>query len=238
VAIRSLPVRFALDRAGPVGNDGATHSGSFDLAYLGCLPGMVIMAPSDEAELVHTVATAVAIDDRPCAFRYPRGEGTGIALPTRGEVFTLGKGRLLREGNNIAILSLGTRLGDAMKAADELAVRGFPTTVADARFAKPIDTAMIEQLAKHHEVLIVIEEGSVGGFSSAVLHHLASRGLLDRGLKVRPMVLPDIFIDHDSQAKQLAVAGLTAKDMVATALAAMGIEASGPLQAKLAGLLR
>jgi 1-deoxy-D-xylulose-5-phosphate synthase len=236
VAIQSLPVRFALDRAGPVGNDGATHSGSFDLAYLGCLPGMVIMAPSDEAELMHMVATAVSINDRPSAFRYPRGEGTGVALPTRGEVLALGKGRVLREGNNIAILSLGTRLGDAMKAADELAVRGFPTTVADARFAKPIDTAMIEQLAKHHEVLIVIEEGSVGGFSSAVLHHLASRGLLDHGLKVRPMVLPDIYIDHDSQAKQLAVAGLTAKDMVNTALAAMGIEAAGPTQVKQATL--
>jgi 1-deoxy-D-xylulose-5-phosphate synthase len=224
VAIQSLPVRFAMDRAGLVGADGCTHAGSFDIAYLGCLPGMVIMAPADEAELVHTVTTAVAINDRPSAFRYPRGEGTGVALPTKGEVWTLGKGRLLREGKNIAILSLGTRLGDAMKAADELAVRGFPTTVADARFAKPIDTAMIEQLARHHEVLIVIEEGAVGGFSSAVLHHLAGRGLLDRGLKVRPMVLPDLFIDHDSQAKQLAVAGLTAKDIVATALAAMGVE--------------
>lgn len=197
---------------------------------------MVIMAPSDEAELMHVVATSVAINDRPSAFRYPRGEGTGVALPTRGEVLTLGRGRLLREGNNIAILSLGPRLGDAMKAADELAVRGFPTTVADARFAKPIDTALIEQLAKHHEVLIVIEEGSIGGFSSAVLHHLATRGLLDHGLKVRPMVLPDIFIDHNSQAKQLAVAGLTAKDMVNTALAAMGIEAASPPQAKQATL--
>jgi 1-deoxy-D-xylulose-5-phosphate synthase len=243
VAIQSLPVRFAMDRAGPVGNDGATHSGSFDLAYLGCLPGMVIMAPADEAELMHSVATAVTINDRPSAFRYPRGEGTGVALPTRGEVLTLGKGRLLREGNNIAILSLGPRLADAMKAADELAVRGFPTTVADARFAKPIDTAMIEQLAKHHEVLLLIEEGSVGGFSSAVLHHLASKGLLDHGLKVRPMVLPDIFIDHDSQTKQLAVAGLTAKDMVVTALAAMGIDMAAPSQTRQpqtwqAGILR
>ena len=238
VAIQSLPVRFAMDRAGPVGNDGATHSGSFDLAFLGCLPGMVIMAPSDEAELVHTVATAVAINDRPSAFRYPRGEGTGVALPTKGEVFTLGKGRMMREGNNIAILSLGSRLTDALKAADELAVRGFPTTVADARFAKPIDTAMIEQLAKHHEVLIIIEEGSIGGFSAAVLHHLANRGLLDHGLKVRPMVLPDIFIDHDSQAKQIAVAGLSAKDMVATALSAMGIEATGSAPSKQVGLVR
>ena len=159
VAIQSLPVRFAIDRAGLVGADGATHAGSFDLAYLGCLPGMVIMAPSDEAELVHVVATAAAIDDRPSAFRYPRGEGTGVALPTAGEILALGMGRVLREGSSIAILSLGTRLGDALKAADELAARGFPTTVADARFAKPIDTALVEQLARHHEVLITIEEG-------------------------------------------------------------------------------
>ncbi len=228
VSIQSLPVRFAMDRAGPVGADGATHSGTFDLAYLGCLPGMVIMAPSDEAELMHAVATAVAIDDRPSAFRYPRGEGVGVALPTRGEVLSLGKGRIMREGNSIAILSLGPRLADAMKAADELAARGLPATVADGRFAKPLDTAMIEQLARHHEVLIIIEEGSIGGFSSAVLHHLAIKGLLDRGLKVRPMVMPDIYIDHESQAKQLAQAGLTAKDIVATALAAIGIEAAAP----------
>jgi 1-deoxy-D-xylulose-5-phosphate synthase len=225
VAIQSLPVRFAMDRAGPVGADGATHSGSFDISYLGCLPNMVIMAPSDEAELVHMVATSAAIDDRPSAFRYPRGEGTGVAIPTEGEVLALGKGRIIREGNSIAILSLGTRLADAMKAADELAARGFPTTVADARFAKPLDTAMIEQLAKHHAVLITIEEGSIGGFGSAVMHHLAWKGLLDRGLKVRPMVLPDVFIDHDSQAKQIAQAGLSAKDIVATALAAIGSDA-------------
>ena len=233
VAIQSLPVRFAMDRAGPVGADGATHSGSFDIAYLGCLPGMVIMAPSDEAELVHAVATAVSINDRPSAFRYPRGEGVGVALPTKGEVMALGTGRLLREGNNIAILSLGPRLGDAMKAADELAARGFPTTVADARFAKPIDTALVEQLAHHHEVLITIEEGAIGGFGSQVLHHLAWKGLLDAGLKVRPMVLPDRFIDHDSQAKQLAEAGLSVRDIVATALAAVGIEspAASPIKA-------
>ncbi|HET8995357.1 MAG TPA: 1-deoxy-D-xylulose-5-phosphate synthase, partial [Acetobacteraceae bacterium] len=178
VAIQSLPVRFAMDRAGPVGNDGATHSGSFDLAYLGCLPGFVLMAPSDEAELVHAVATAVQIDDRPSGLRYPRGAGVGVALPKRGEAWQIGKARILREGNNIAILSLGTRLGDAMKAADELAAHGLPATVADARFAKPLDTALIEQLARHHEVLITIEEGSIGGFSSAVLHHLATNGLL------------------------------------------------------------
>jgi 1-deoxy-D-xylulose-5-phosphate synthase len=223
VAIQSLPVRFAMDRAGPVGADGATHSGSFDLAYLGCLPGFVLMAPADEAELVHVVATAVGIGDRPSGFRYPRGEGTGVALPARGEALPIGKGRVLREGTNIAILSLGPRLADALKAADELAARGLRTTVADARFAKPIDTALVEQLARHHEVLITVEEGSIGGFSSAVLHHLATRGLLDRGLKVRPLVLPDIFIDHDSQAKQMVVAGLSAKDIVATALAAIGV---------------
>jgi 1-deoxy-D-xylulose-5-phosphate synthase len=222
VSIQNLPVRFAMDRAGPVGNDGATHSGSFDIAFLNCLPGMVIMAPSDEAELMHTVATAAALDDRPSAFRYPRGEGTGVVLPSRGEILTLGKGRVMREGSSIAILSLGPRLADAMKAADELATRGLSCTVADARFVKPLDTALVEQLARHHEVLITIEEGSIGGFGSAVLHHLAWKGLLDNGLKVRPMVLPDVYLDHDSQAKQLATAGLTARDIVATALTALG----------------
>jgi 1-deoxy-D-xylulose-5-phosphate synthase len=227
VAIQSLPVRFALDRAGPVGNDGATHSGSFDIAYLGCLPGMVIMAPSDEAELMHAVATSVTINDRPSAFRYPRGEGTGVELPTQGEILQLGVGRIIREGHSIAILSLGSRLGDALKAADELTARGFPTTVADARFAKPIDTALVEQLARHHEVLITIEEGSIGGFASQVMHHLAWKGLMDNGLKVRPMVLADKFIDHDSQAKQIAEAGLSARDIVTAGLAAFGIEAPG-----------
>ncbi len=226
VAIQRLPVRFAMDRAGLVGNDGATHAGSFDITYLGCLPGMVVMGPADEAELVHAVATAAAIDDRPSALRYPRGEGVGVALPTQGEVWALGKGRVLREGGSVAILSFGTRLADAMRAADELAARGLPTTVADARFAKPLDTALIEQLARHHEVLITIEEGAVGGFGSAVLQHLAWKGLLDGGLKVRPMVLPDRFIDHDSQAKQIAAAGLSAKDIVAAALGAIGIDAT------------
>jgi 1-deoxy-D-xylulose-5-phosphate synthase len=224
VALQSLPVRFAMDRAGLVGADGATHAGSFDLSYLGCLPNMVIMAPADEAELMHVVATAVTIDDRPSAFRYPRGEGTGVALPKAGEVLALGKGRILREGSNIAILSLGTRLGDALKAADELAARGFPTTVADARFAKPIDTALVERLARNHAVLITIEEAAIGGFSAQVMQHLAWKGLLDSGLKIRPMVLPDRFIDHDGQAKQLAQAGLSAKDIVAVAMSAVGIE--------------
>ncbi len=225
VAIQSLPVRFALDRAGPVGADGATHAGSFDITYLGCLPGMVLMAPADEAELVHAVATAARIDDRPSAFRYPRGAGTGVALPDRGVPWALGTGRLLREGNSIAIVSLGTRLADALKAADELAARGLPATVVDARFAKPLDTKLIEQMARHHEVVITIEEGAIGGFGSAVLHHLAWKGLLDTGLKVRPMVLPDRFIDHDSQAKQLAAAGLTVKDIVAAAIDALGMPA-------------
>ncbi|MEO9190370.1 MAG: 1-deoxy-D-xylulose-5-phosphate synthase [Acetobacteraceae bacterium] len=223
VAIQRLPVRFAMDRAGPVGADGATHAGSFDVTYLGCLPGFVIMGPADEGELVHAVATAVAINDRPSALRYPRGEGTGVALPERGVAWELGKGRLLREGGSVAILSFGTRLAEALRAADELGARGFPTTVADARFAKPLDTALIEQLARHHEVLITIEENAVGGFSAAVMQHLAWTGLLDGGVKIRPMVLPDQFIDHDSQAKQMAVARLTAKDIVATAIAALGV---------------
>jgi 1-deoxy-D-xylulose-5-phosphate synthase len=224
VAIQKLPVRFAMDRAGLVGADGSTHAGSFDIAYLGCLPGMVLMAPADEAELVHMVATATAIDDRPSALRYPRGEGTGIALPTQAEVLTLGRGRLMREGSSVAILSLGTRLAEAMRAADDLATRGLSCTVADARFAKPLDTAMIEQLARHHEVLVTIEEGAAGGFGSAVMQHLAWKGLLDGGLKFRPMTLPDRFIDHDSQQKQLLEAGLTARDIVVAVLAALGID--------------
>jgi 1-deoxy-D-xylulose-5-phosphate synthase len=231
VAIQSLPVRFAMDRAGLVGADGATHAGSFDVTYLGCLPGMVVMGPSDEAELMHAVATAVAINDRPSALRYPRGEGVGVVMPTQGEVWALGKGRVVREGSSVAILSFGTRLADALKAADELATRGLKTTVADARFAKPLDTALIEQLARHHEVLITIEEGAVGGFGSAVLQHLAWKGLLDGGLKVRPMALPDRFIDHNAQPKQIAEAGLSAKDIVAAALNAFGIDAGAAPQA-------
>ena len=231
VAIQGLPVRFALDRAGLVGNDGATHAGSFDIAYLSCLPGIVLMAPADEAELVHMVATAASINDRPSALRYPRGEGTGIVLPARGEILPLGKGRVLREGSRVAILSFGTRLADALRAADELAARGLSCTVADARFAKPLDTALIEQLARHHEVLITIEEGSSGGFGASVMQHLAWQGLLDapafgKGLKIRPMTLPDVFIDHDSQAKQLIQAGLTAKDIVQTAINAIGLVVS------------
>jgi len=220
-----------MDRAGLVGNDGATHAGSFDIAYLSCLPGMVVMAPADEAELVHAVATATAIDDRPSAFRYPRGEGLGVALPERGVPWTLGQGRTLREGNSIALISLGTRLADTMRAADELAARGLPATVVDARFAKPLDTALIERIARHHEVVITIEEGAAGGFGAAVMHHLAWKGLLDGGLKLRPMTLPDRFIDHESQGKQLAAAGLGVKDIVAAALAALGVPARASLAA-------
>ena len=226
VVLQGLPVRFALDRAGVVGADGATHAGSFDLAYLGCLPGIVLMAPSDEAELVHAVATLAALDDRPSAVRYPRGEGTGVAMPEQGEVLKLGRGRILREGSHVAILALGTRLAEALRAADELAARGLSATVADARFAKPLDTGLVEQLARHHEVLVTVEEGSVGGFGAAVIHHLAWKGLLDGGLRVRPMVLPDRFIEHDAQPRQLADAGLTARDIANTALAALGRDVS------------
>ena len=225
VAIQSLPVRFAIDRAGLVGADGATHAGAFDLAYLGCLPGFVIMAPSDEVELMHMVATAAAIDDRPSAVRYPRGEGVGLELPARGTVLPIGKGRVLREGNTIAILSLGTRLRECLKAADELGQRGLSVTVADARFAKPLDRELIHRLAREHEVLITIEEGSSGGFAALVLQDLATAGLLDHGLKIRPMTLPDLFQEHDTPAKQYDTAGLSAQHIVAKALDALGYSA-------------
>ncbi|HKT20046.1 MAG TPA: 1-deoxy-D-xylulose-5-phosphate synthase [Stellaceae bacterium] len=222
VAIQKLPVRFAMDRAGLVGADGQTHAGSFDLAYLGCLPGFVIMAAADESELMHMVATCAAIDDGPSAVRYPRGEGVGIDLPARGEALPIGKGRIIREGSKIAILNLGGRLQECLKAADELAGYGLSTTVADARFAKPLDGDLVERLAREHEVLITIEEGAIGGFGSHVLHHLANAGMLDHGLKVRPMVLPDRFIDHDSPAAQYDQAGLNARHITGTALAALG----------------
>ncbi len=224
VAIQKLPVRFGMDRAGLVGADGATHAGAFDLAYLGCLPGFVLMAPSDEAELVHMVATATAIDDGPSAVRYPRGEGTGVQLPARGEALPIGRGRIVREGGKVAILSLGTRLADALRAADELAARGLPATVADARFAKPLDTTLVEQLARHHEVLVTVEEGSSGGFSALVMQHLARRGLFDGGLRFRPMTLPDRFQDHNTPAQQLVEAGLSARDIVTTVMGALGCE--------------
>jgi 1-deoxy-D-xylulose-5-phosphate synthase len=226
VAIQRLPVRFAIDRAGLVGADGPTHAGSFDLAYLGCLPGFVIMAAADEAELVHMVATAVAIDDRPSAFRYPRGEGVGVALPAEGMPLEIGKGRVLREGSAVAILSLGARLAEALKAAEQLAAFGLSATVADARFAKPLDTGLVRRLAQEHEVLITLEEGAVGGFGSHVLHYLAEAGLLERGLKVRPMVLPDVFIDHDKPEKMYERAGLNSAGIVAKVLAALGRDVS------------
>ncbi|NKC29902.1 1-deoxy-D-xylulose-5-phosphate synthase [Falsiroseomonas selenitidurans] len=223
VALQSLPVRFAMDRAGLVGADGATHAGSFDIAFLGCLPNIVLMAAADEAELMHMVATAAAIDDRPSAFRYPRGEGTGIALPKRGTPLELGRGRVLREGSAIAILSYGARLPECLKAAEDLAAQGLSCTVADARFAKPLDTALVERLARHHEVLITIEEGSVGGFGSLVAQHLLWQGLLDGQTRFRPMVLPDCFIDHAAPKVQYDQAGLNARHIVATARAALGM---------------
>ncbi len=224
VVLQNLPVRFAMDRAGLVGADGATHAGAFDLCFLGPMPNMVIMAPSDELELMHAVATAAAIDDRPSAFRYPRGEGLGLELPARGSVWEIGKGRILQEGGKIAILALGPRLADARQAAAELAAHGFPCTIADARFMKPLDTALIDQLARHHEVLITIEEGAAGGFGAAVAHHLAWRGAFDKGLKFRPMTLPDRLIDHNTPAAQMIEAGLTASHIVTNAIAALGLD--------------
>ena len=222
VAIQRLPVRFALDRAGLVGADGPTHAGSFDLAYLGCLPGIVLMAAADEAELKHMVATAIAIDDRPSALRYPRGEGIGIDLPERGIVLEIGKGRIVREGTTVALLSLGTRLQECLKAADQLASMGLSTTVADARFAKPLDHDLIRRLAREHEVLVTVEEGSIGGFGSFVLHALAAEGLLDRGLKIRSLTLPDTFIEHDKPERMYELAGLGNAGIVSAALAALG----------------
>jgi 1-deoxy-D-xylulose-5-phosphate synthase len=222
VAIQRLPVRFAMDRAGLVGADGPTHAGSFDVAYLGCLPGFVIMAAADEAELVHMVATAVAIDDQPSALRYPRGDGVGVTMPEQGQPLEIGKGRILKEGHKVALLSLGTRLAECLKAAEELSGFGLATTVADARFAKPLDTDLVLRLAREHEVLITVEEGTVGGFGSFVLQALADHGVLDRGLKVRSMVLPDVFLDQDSPAIMYAKAALDTKGIVAKVFEALG----------------
>jgi 1-deoxy-D-xylulose-5-phosphate synthase len=226
VAVQTLPVRFALDRAGLVGADGPTHAGSFDVAYLGCLPGFVLMAAADEAELVHMVATQVAIDDRPSALRYPRGEGTGVALPQEGKPLEIGKGRVLREGHKIALFSYGARLSECLKAADELAALGLSTTVADARFAKPLDLELLTRLAREHEVLVTIEEGAIGGFGSFVLQALAEHALLENGLRVRTMVLPDVFIDQDTPAAMYAKAGLDAKGIVAKVFEALGKDAA------------
>ncbi len=222
VAIQKLPVRFVLDRAGLVGADGPTHAGAFDVAYMGCLPGFVLMAAADEAELAHMVATQVAIDDHPSALRYPRGDGVGVEMPEFGVPLEIGKGRILREGTSIALLSYGTRLQECFKAADMLAAQGLSTTVADARFAKPLDTDLVLRLAKEHEVLITIEEGSIGGFGAQVMQTLAESGALDKGLRVRCMVLPDMFIDQDSPAAMYAVAGLDAKGIVAKVFEALG----------------
>jgi len=222
IAIQRLPVRFALDRAGLVGADGPTHAGAFDVAYLGCLPGFVLMAAADEADLVHMVATQVAIDDRPSALRYPRGEGRGVPMPEEGKPLEIGKGRILREGHKVALFSYGARLGECLKAADELAALGLSTTVADARFAKPLDTDLLLRLAREHEVLVTIEEGAIGGFGSQVLQTLADNGVLDAGLKVRAMVLPDIFIDQDTPAAMYAKAGLDARGIVAKMFEALG----------------
>ncbi len=222
VAIQRLPVRFAMDRAGLVGADGPTHAGAYDIAYLGCLPDFVIMAAADEAELVRMVATQAALDDRPSALRYPRGEGVGVALPSPDEPLEIGKGRVLREGAKVALLSFGARLSECLKAADDLGARGLSTTVADARFAKPLDFDLVRRLARAHEVIITIEEGAIGGFATQVLHALATAGLLDAGLKIRPLVFPDRFIGHDTPQRQYENAGLDAAHIVATALAALG----------------
>ena len=227
VAIQRLPVRFAIDRAGLVGADGATHAGSFDVAFLANLPGMVVMAAADEAELRHMVATAAAWDEGPIAFRYPRGEGCGVELPARGIPLEIGRGRLMREGNRVALLSFGTRLSEVMKAAEALAARGMAPTVADARFAKPLDRDLILRLARGHEALICIEEGAVGGFGSHVAQLLAEEGVFDRGLKFRSMVLPDIFIDQASPEAMYRVAGMDAAQIEAKVLEVLGVSVVG-----------
>ncbi len=231
VAIQRLPVRFAIDRAGLVGADGATHAGSFDIAYLANLPGMTVMAAADEAELVHMVATAAAHDDGPIAFRYPRGEGVGVDLPERGEVLEIGKGRVIQKGARVALLSFGTRLAEVQKAAEALSARGITPTIADARFAKPLDRELILDLAANHEALITIEEGAIGGFGSHVAQLLADEGVFDHGLKYRSMVLPDIFIDQASPADMYAVAGMNAEQIEAKVLSVLGVASIGEKRA-------
>jgi 1-deoxy-D-xylulose-5-phosphate synthase len=232
VTLQKLPVRFALDRAGHVGADGPTHCGAFDIAYLTCLPNMVVMAPADEGELVHMVATAAAYDEGPIAFRFPRADGVGIELPDQGQVLEIGRGRLIREGGRVAILSYGTRLQEALRAADELESRGFPTSVADARFAKPLDLQLLRQLARDHEVLVTVEEGSSGGFGAHVLQALAAMGLLDRGLKVRTLTLPDLFQDQDTVEALYREAGLDADGIVSAVVGIPGIAATKARQMK------
>jgi len=231
VAIQSLPVRFAIDRAGLVGADGATHAGSFDIGFLGALPGMVLMAAADEADLAGMIATACELDDRPSAFRYPRGDGVGVEMPAFAPPLEVGRGRIVREGTAVAILSLGARLTECLRAADLLAARGLTATVADARFAKPLDEEMILRLAREHEALITVEEGAVGGFGAFVLQFLAQKGALDRGLKIRTLALPDRFQDHDKPELMYAVAGLDADGIAATALTALGVDAAKAVRA-------
>jgi 1-deoxy-D-xylulose-5-phosphate synthase len=222
VAIQKLPVRFPIDRAGFVGADGPTHCGAFDTTYLASLPGFVVMAAADEAELRHMVRTAAAYDEGPISFRYPRGNGVGVDLPERGRILEIGKGRVLREGTTIALLSFGTRLQDCLAAAEEFTAAGLSTTVADARFAKPLDEDLVRRLASEHEVLVTVEENAVGGFASQVLHLLAREGLLERGLKVRTLVLPDAFVEHARPEKMYADAGLDSAGIVRTVFAALG----------------
>lgn len=231
VAIQSLPVRFAMDRAGLVGADGSTHAGSFDIGYMGALPGMVLMAASDEAELAAMIATSLEIDDRPSAFRYPRGDGVGVDIPDLAAPLEIGKGRVVREGTAVALLSLGTRLQETLKAADALAARGVSATVVDARFAKPLDEALILRLAREHEALITVEEGAMGGFGGFVLQMLAEKGALDAGLKIRTLHLPDVFQDQDSPVAQYAQAGLNAEHIAAAALQALGVQATRAVRA-------
>jgi 1-deoxy-D-xylulose-5-phosphate synthase len=231
VAIQKLPVRFAIDRAGLVGADGATHAGSFDIAYLANLPDFVVMAASDEAELVHMVATAASINDRPSAFRYPRGEGVGVDLPERGEVLEIGKGRIIQAGNRVALLSFGTRLQEVMKAAENLRAKGITPTIADARFAKPLDRDLILDLAANHEALITIEEGAIGGFGSHVSQLLADEGVFDRGLKYRSMVFPDVFLSQNAPAKMYEQAGLNAPQIEKKVLDVLGVATVGSLRA-------
>ncbi|MEC5289096.1 1-deoxy-D-xylulose-5-phosphate synthase [Aurantimonas sp. C2-6-R+9] len=231
VAIQKLPVRFAIDRAGYVGADGPTHAGAFDTGFLCPVPGMVVMAAADEAELRHMVRTAALYDDGPISFRYPRGNGTGVDMPERGEALAIGKGRIVKEGTKVAILSFGSRLADSIAAAEELDTFGLSTTVADARFAKPLDADLIARLARDHEVLILVEEGASGGFATQVLQHMAVRGLLDHGLKVRPLVMPDRFVDHAAPEAMVKTAALDRKGIVDAVFRALGTEAERVLKA-------
>jgi 1-deoxy-D-xylulose-5-phosphate synthase len=232
VAIQNLPVRFAIDRAGLVGADGATHAGSFDVTYLATLPNLVVMAAADEAELVHMVHTAAQYDAGPIAFRYPRGNGVGVPLPETPELLPIGKGRIVREGTKVAILSLGTRLAEALKAAETLEAKGLSTTVADLRFAKPLDSELIRKLMLSHEVIVTVEEGSIGGLGAHVLTLASDEGLTDAGLKIRTMRLPDVFQDHDKPEKQYDEAGLNAPQIVDTVLKALRHNSAGVNEAR------